>query len=55
VNVWDILILLLVGVMVFFAIRAIRSGKSGACHSAGCDHNCACCGKNCTCKTDRPS
>ena len=55
-NLWDILILLLVGAMVFFAVRAIRSGKAGSCHDcAGCNHNCAGCRHPCDShkKTDR--
>jgi hypothetical protein len=47
VNGWDVLILLAVGLMVFFAVRAIRGGKSGSCHSAGCGHDCDCCEKSC--------
>lgn len=55
-NIWDILILLLVAGLVFLALRAIRSGKSGGCHhGSACDHNCAACGKSCggQNKTDR--
>jgi hypothetical protein len=55
-NLWDILILLLVGAMVFFAVRAIRSGKAGSCHDcASCNHNCAGCRHPCDShkKTDR--
>ena len=32
-NLWDALILLLVGLMLYFALRAIRSGRSGSCCS----------------------
>jgi len=55
-NIWDILILLAVGLMIFFAVRAIRSGKAGSCHDcAGCAHNCAACAHPCEShkKTDR--
>ena len=43
-NVWDILILLAVGVMVYFAVRAIRGGKAGSCHKGG---SCSACCENC--------
>ena len=55
-NIWDILILLAVGLMIFFAVRAIRSGKAGSRHDcAGCAHNCAACAHPCEShkKTDR--
>ncbi len=48
-NIWDILILLLVGLMVYLAVRAIRSGR-GSCRCGGCDHNCAGCTQSCRCK-----
>ena len=52
-NVWDILILLAVGVMVYFAVRAIRSGKAGSCHDcASCNHNCASCAHLCSTRKD---
>ena len=48
INIWDVLILLSIGAMVFFAVRAIRSGKTGSCHScASCNHNCADCAHPC--------
>ena len=47
-NVWDILILLVVGAMVFFAVRAIRSGRAGGCHDCkSCSHGCAACAHPC--------
>ena len=52
-NVWDILILLAVGVMIYFAVRAIRSGKAGSCHDcASCNHNCASCAHLCSTRKD---
>lgn len=52
-NIWDFLILLLVGVMVYFAVRAIRSGKAGSCHDcASCNHNCASCAHPCSARKD---
>lgn len=52
-NVWDILILLAVGVMIYFAVRAIRSGKAGSCHDcASCNHNCASCAHPCSARKD---
>ena len=52
-NVWDILILLAVGVMIYFAVRAIRSGKAGSCHDcASCNHNCASCAHPCPTRKD---
>ena len=46
-NLWDILILLAVGVMVLLAVRAIRSGNAGGCHGgAGCSCGGSC--DNCT-------
>ena len=53
-NIWDVLILLLVGVMVYFAVRAIRSGKAGSCHDCGsCNHDCAHCGHSCEMKKQK--
>ncbi len=56
-NVWDILILLAVGVMVYFAVRAIRGGKAGSCHKgvscSGCCENCAMACDHCEKKTAR--
>ena len=45
-NVWDVLILLIVGLMVYLAVKVIRSGK-GSCRCGGCDRNCAACGHPC--------
>ena len=55
-NEWDVMILLVVGLMVYCAVRAIRSGKAGSCHSTGCSHDCSCCAMSCPDreKTDRP-
>ena len=41
-NLWDILILLAVAGLVYLAVRALRSGRSGACHG-----NCAACRSKC--------
>ena len=50
-NVWDILILALVGVMIYFAVRAIRSGRAGSCHDCNsCGHDCAACTHKCDMK-----
>ncbi|MBR6840609.1 MAG: hypothetical protein IKM82_08470 [Oscillospiraceae bacterium] len=56
-NVWDILILALVGVMIYFAVRAIHSGRAGSCHDCNsCSHDCAHCGHPCPThkENDRP-
>jgi len=56
-NIWDILILALVGMMIYFAVRAIRSGKAGSCHDCNsCTHDCAHCGHPCPAhkENDRP-
>ena len=50
-NIWDILILTLVGVMIYFAVRAIRSGRAGSCHDCtSCGHDCAACTHKCDMK-----
>ncbi len=36
-NVWDVLLLLLVGAMVFLAFRTLRRSGRGSCCSAGCE------------------
>ena len=47
-NVWDVLILLAVAVMIFFALRAIRGGKAGSCHDcSSCSGNCSACRQPC--------
>ena len=46
-NLWDALILFLVGLMLYFALRAVRSGRGGSCHSAGCSGNCSSCSQHC--------
>lgn len=51
-NVWDVLILLIVGLMVYLAVKAIRSGK-GSCRCGGCDCNCAACTQSCRCKENK--
>jgi len=56
-NIWDILILLAVGVLVYFAVRAIRSGRAGSCHECmSCHHDCAACAYPCAAhkKNDHP-
>ncbi|MBQ7435405.1 MAG: hypothetical protein IJV51_06340 [Oscillospiraceae bacterium] len=56
-NIWDILILLAVGTLIYFAVRAIRSGRAGSCHDCmSCTHNCAACAHPCPThkKNDRP-
>ena len=50
-NIWDILILALVGLMIYFAVRAIRSGSAGSCHDCNSySHDCAACAHKCDMK-----
>ncbi|MBQ0005159.1 MAG: FeoB-associated Cys-rich membrane protein [Clostridiales bacterium] len=41
-NVWDVLVVLLLAVVVGFAFRAIKNGKTG-----GCSGNCSGCTMDC--------
>ena len=44
-NFCDLLIIALVALMLYFAIRALRRGKSGSCHTASCDGHCEACAR----------
>ena len=40
-NIWDVLILVLIGTVVFFCVRTYR--RSGGCCSKSCGSNCPHC------------
>ena len=54
-NAFDILLIALIGVIVFFAARrTLRMRKNGGCSCAsGCSGSCPACGGTCHCNTDR--
>ena len=49
-NIWDILLVALIALALFFALRRMyRTRKTGGCScgASGCSGNCAACGKGC--------
>ena len=44
-NIWDCLIIALVALMLYLAVRALRRGKTGSCHTASCDGHCEACAR----------
>ena len=49
-NIWDILLVALIALAPFFALRRMyRTRKTGGCScgASGCSGNCAACGKGC--------
>ena len=55
-NAFDILLIVVIGVIVFFAARhTLRMRKNGGCScgAGGCSGSCPACGGTCHCNTDR--